>query len=130
MASDNEEAERLRQNQRKLQEHLERIRASGGKPGPTPPQDKATEERSFKSDWEKWKKSFTDRVIEREEGPLIPPESADYQLLGVKLGTPFPEVRKAFHKLAFKHHPDQGGDIEKFRQLMEAFDRIERAQPK
>lgn len=132
MPADDLEAEVRRHNEQKLKEHLERVRASGGKPAPTPPRQQPATPKGFQADWAAWKKAFFDRVIERDEGPLpIPPvvqEQSDYALLGVKPGTPFPEVRKAFHKLAMQHHPDQGGDIDQFRTLMEAFDRIEKQQ--
>ena len=34
------------------------------------------------------------------------------------------EIKKAFRKLAAKHHPDKGGDEEKFKQINEAYSTI------
>ena len=31
-------------------------------------------------------------------------------------------LKKAYHKAALKHHPDKGGDPEKFKQLKEAYE--------
>ena len=43
-----------------------------------------------------------------------------YQTLGVKTTATADEIRKAFLKLAIKHHPDKGGDQEKFKKINEA----------
>jgi molecular chaperone DnaJ len=44
-----------------------------------------------------------------------------YEVLGVdKKATP-EEVKKAFRKLAQKHHPDKGGDEAKFKEITEAY---------
>ena len=47
-----------------------------------------------------------------------------YQVLGVKRDASEAEVKKAFKKLAMKHHPDRGGDEEKFKEINEAYERI------
>lgn len=44
-----------------------------------------------------------------------------YQILGVSKDAPEEEIRKAFHKLAHKHHPDKGGDEKKFKEINEAY---------
>ncbi len=44
-----------------------------------------------------------------------------YEVLGVsKTATP-DEIKKAFHKLAHKYHPDKGGDEKKFKEINEAY---------
>lgn len=47
-----------------------------------------------------------------------PPKEVDnkkfYELLGVEKTATTDEIKKAFRKLALKHHPDRGGDKEKF----------------
>jgi molecular chaperone DnaJ len=44
-----------------------------------------------------------------------------YQILGVSKDAPEEEIRKAFHKLAHKYHPDKGGDEKKFKEINEAY---------
>lgn len=47
-----------------------------------------------------------------------------YSILGVKRDASEAEVKKAFKKLAMKHHPDRGGSEEKFKEINEAYERI------
>jgi molecular chaperone DnaJ len=45
-----------------------------------------------------------------------------YATLGVSKGASKEEIKKAFHKLAHKHHPDKnGGDDKKFKEVNEAY---------
>jgi len=44
-----------------------------------------------------------------------------YEVLGVQKGASQDEIKKAFHKLAHKHHPDKGGDEKKFKEINEAY---------
>ena len=48
-----------------------------------------------------------------------PPKDVDtkkfYDILGVEKEATFDQIRKAYRKLAIKHHPDKGGDREKVR---------------
>jgi len=44
-----------------------------------------------------------------------------YELLGVSKTASQDEIKKAFHKLAHKHHPDKGGDEKKFKEINEAY---------
>lgn len=45
-----------------------------------------------------------------------------YKTLGVEKGASKDEIKKAFHKLAHKYHPDkQGGDEAKFKEINEAY---------
>lgn len=44
-----------------------------------------------------------------------------YDILGVKKEASKDEIKKAFYKLASKHHPDKGGDEAKFKEASEAY---------
>jgi molecular chaperone DnaJ len=45
-----------------------------------------------------------------------------YDILGVKKSASTDEVKKAFRRLARKHHPDAGGSEEKFKEINEAYE--------
>lgn len=47
-----------------------------------------------------------------------------HQVLGVDKGASDEEVKKAYRQKAKEHHPDQGGDEEKFKEIQEAYDQI------
>ena len=47
-----------------------------------------------------------------------------YQTLGVGRDADGPTIKKAYRKLAMKHHPDKGGDEQKFKQLQEAYETL------
>lgn len=40
-----------------------------------------------------------------------------YDILGVPKNASEADIKKAFKKLALKHHPDKGGDVEKFKEI-------------
>ena len=44
-----------------------------------------------------------------------------YEVLGVSKTATQDEIKKAFHKLAHKYHPDKGGDEKKFKEINEAY---------
>ena len=44
-----------------------------------------------------------------------------YKILGVSEDTDQKEIKKAYRKLAAQHHPDRGGDEEKFKEVAEAY---------
>jgi len=44
-----------------------------------------------------------------------------YQVLGVENNATQEEIKKAFHRLAHKYHPDKGGDEKKFKEINEAY---------
>ncbi len=44
-----------------------------------------------------------------------------YQILGISREASSEEIKKAFYKLAHKHHPDKGGDEKKFKEINEAY---------
>ena len=45
-----------------------------------------------------------------------------YEILGINKSASADEIKKAFRKLAVKHHPDKGGDEAKFKELNEAYE--------
>lgn len=44
-----------------------------------------------------------------------------YEVLGIAKTASQDEIKKAFHKLAHKYHPDKGGDEKKFKEINEAY---------
>ena len=50
-----------------------------------------------------------------------------YSILGVTPGASDPEIKSAYRKLVKEHHPDTGGDGEKFAQINAAYDNIKSA---
>src|SRR3989344_9143444 len=51
-----------------------------------------------------------------------------YEVLGVTKQASQDEIKKAFHKLAHKYHPDKGGDEKKFKEINEAYQVLSDAQ--
>ena len=47
-----------------------------------------------------------------------------YNLLGVDKKATSTEIKKAYRKLAVIHHPDKGGDSEKFKEITKAFETL------
>ena len=45
-----------------------------------------------------------------------------YEILGVPRGASEDDIKKAFRKLARKHHPDAGGSEERFKEINEAYE--------
>ncbi len=50
------------------------------------------------------------------------PSGNYYDILGVKKDATPEEIKKAFRRLARKHHPDAGGDEAKFKEINEAYE--------
>ena len=45
-----------------------------------------------------------------------------YDILGVTETATPDEIKKTYRKLAMEHHPDKGGDEEKFKKISQAYD--------
>merc|ERR1719389_1294281 len=56
----------------------------------------------------------------RKRGPID--NEKFYKLLEVEKSASEPEIKKAYRKLAVKHHPDKGGDPEKFKEITRAYE--------
>jgi DnaJ family protein A protein 2 len=56
-------------------------------------------------------------------GPRGPVDNKKlYELLGVDKSASTAEIKKAYRKLAIQHHPDKGGDEEKFKEITRAYE--------
>jgi DnaJ-class molecular chaperone len=47
-----------------------------------------------------------------------------YQILGVERGATADEIKRAYRKLASQHHPDKGGDKNRFQEIQAAYDTL------
>lgn len=45
-----------------------------------------------------------------------------YKVLGVSRTASQDEIKQSYRKMAMKHHPDRGGDVEQFKRINEAYD--------
>ena len=45
-----------------------------------------------------------------------------YHILGISKNANLTQIKKAYRKLALKHHPDRGGDENKFKEISEAYE--------
>lgn len=52
-----------------------------------------------------------------------------WNVLGVSRDSDEDTIKKSYRKLAMKHHPDKGGDPEKFKEIQNAYDRITKGEP-
>lgn len=52
-----------------------------------------------------------------------------YTVLGISRSASKEEIKRAFLKLAHKHHPDKGGDAAKFKEISNAYASIKDASP-
>jgi hypothetical protein len=101
--------------------------------------EKERKERADQKEWEerfkRWDQEDREQGEESEEEEEEQKEQkwgfyygadADLRTLGVALSNRnnASVIRKAFRKLALKHHPDKGGDPAAFRKIREAYERL------
>ena len=55
----------------------------------------------------------------QSSGPFDP-----YKILGVSPTSTPVDIKRAYHKLALKYHPDSGGDTKKFQAIHEAYNAV------
>ena len=48
----------------------------------------------------------------------------NYEVLGLEKTASKEEIKKAYRNLCKKHHPDVGGDVEKFREINQSYERL------
>jgi curved DNA-binding protein len=53
-----------------------------------------------------------------------------YQILGINENASQDDIKKAYKKLAMQHHPDRGGDNNKFQEISQAYDTLSDPQKK
>ena len=47
-----------------------------------------------------------------------------YNILGINKKASSSEIKKAYRKLAMKHHPDKGGDVDKFKEINKVYETL------
>lgn len=65
--------------------------------------------------------AFLEAVTLRSKRPTDTPGTEAIELLGLKWPCSTDEVRRAFHTLALRDHPDRGGTTERFVRLRDAY---------
>lgn len=73
----------------------------------------------FKSQEVRWKREeeYQEEICRGAEGP----QEDDWAVLGLEPGASPAEVKAAYRRLVKEHHPDRGGDPEKFRKVHAAY---------
>jgi len=51
-----------------------------------------------------------------------------YTALGLKHDASPVQIKRAFQRLAMRHHPDRGGQVERFKQIVEAYESLKNTQ--
>ena len=55
---------------------------------------------------------------------LVASGKSYYDILGVERSASQKDIKKAYRKLALKHHPDKGGEEEKFKQISKSYETL------
>jgi DnaJ family protein A protein 2 len=59
-----------------------------------------------------------------QRGAPVCENTAFYETLKIEKGASDADVKKAYRQLAMKHHPDKGGDSEKFKEVTKAYETL------
>lgn len=83
--------------------------------------------RDYYLDWSEFEKSsneYVNKLLDSFWRRYLGDEHLQQAWITLELepDTPLPLVRKAYQRLARRHHPDQGGDPEQFRRVREAYE--------
>ena len=138
MADEQQSAKNAAENKRKLEEHLAKLQAHGGKPPPGPEPEAGESAGGRKKaaqkppkppprppGWEAWKRAHGSRMHTLRPGEKEQlANEADYRILELTPKATPEEVRKAFNRLAKTYHPDMGGDPEIFQAMLAAYRRL------
>ena len=122
------------ENRKKLEAHLKKMKDSGGKRLPGADTENEADGKSAdytagdygqRDRWEAWKRMHSNRMHDlNAQQPRVEADRSDYRVLGVKANADRNEVKKAYFKLAKVHHPDAGGNPERFQEIWTAYNRI------
>ena len=70
---------------------------------------------------EQWKKTFDFVKMSREQAVSIIINESPYEILGINKDATEEMIKSAMRKLVVIHHPDKGGDKDKFNKIMAAY---------
>lgn len=71
-----------------------------------------------------WKDAFRERMG-LDEARRVVADGSPYDILGVNEKATWEQIKKAYRKMAMKHHPDKGGDAAMFRKVQGAYEILE-----
>lgn len=72
-------------------------------------------------------KARTSRKRNNAPASSAKPRRSFYDVLGVPRTASASDIRRAYRKLAMKHHPNKGGDTEKMQEVNEAYNVLRNA---
>ena len=72
---------------------------------------------------EQWRSEFFERFT-REEVAEILSNDSPYVILGIATSATQADIKAAFRRLMFVHHPDKGGDTEVAKKIIAAYQHL------